>query len=179
MFEEYLYDADYFLERAIESKDNDELSKRYFRASIFSSFGAIEAYINFIGITLELAKSLQPYEIALLTDKRFEFNAKEFVLTEKSDFRRLEDKLKFIIHKFLPNFDYGNEKCWSSLKIYKTIRDELTHPRNDEDERSFDEYKLKVEKGLTGIIDLMNKISVGIFEKPLRKKILELSPNSK
>lgn len=176
MFEEYLYDANYFFEKAIESKENEELAKRYFRASIFSSFGAIEAYINFIGISFELSKGLQPYEVSLLTDKRFEFNGKEFELTNKLEFRKLEDKLRFIIHKFIPSFNYQTEQCWESFKRYKKLRDELMHPRINEDEHSLTEYEESVKRGFSGIIDLMNKISKGVFGKPLRKKILELSP---
>ena len=101
---------------------------------------------------------------------------KEFLLTDKLEFKRLEDKLKFIIYKFLPSFDYEKEKCWESFKRYKKLRDELMHPRNNEDEHSFEDYETSVKKGFSGIIELMNKISKGVFGKFLRKKILELSP---
>ncbi len=109
-------------------------------------------------------------------DKRFEFNGKEFELTDKLEYKRLEDKVKFIIYRFLPSFDYQTEKCWNSFKIFKKLRDELMHSRNNEDERLFSDYENSVKKGFSGIIELMNKISSGVFSKPLRKKILELSP---
>jgi hypothetical protein len=176
MFEEYLNDADYFFNQAKASKSDEALAKRFFRASIFSSFSAIEAYINFIGVTFEIGKVFKPFEIALLTDKKFEFNGKEFELTEKLEFKRLEDKLKFILNKFIPEFNFEKEKCWSSFKEFKKLRDELTHPKKEEDELTITQYDVKVKKGFYEIIELMNKISKGIFRKPLRKKILELAP---
>lgn len=176
MFEKYLIDADYFFNQALAIKDDEAKAKRFFRASILSCFSALEAYINFIGLAFERGKVFKPFEIALLTDKKFEFNGKQFELTEKTEFKKLDDKMKFIINKFLPSFNFEKEKCWSSFKEFKKLRDELTHPKKEDDELPLKKYESIVKRGFAANLELINQISKGVFGKPLRKKILELTP---
>ena len=60
---------------------------------------------------------------------------------------------------------------------FKKLRDALVHPKESEDERSPDEYKKEVRKGLKAIIQIMNEIIQGMMGKPLRKQILDLNPD--
>jgi len=173
MFEEYLEDSNYFAieaSKAVSERD----AKRYYRVAVFCTMSAVEAFINYIGDTLAQGEIFQPYEIAYLTDKKFDVSGGTFQILEQIEYHRLEDKLKFLICKFIPDFDFVSTPCWSCLLTFKKFRDTITHPRQDEDEIDITEYKKKIETGLSSAIELMNYLCKGIFRRPLRKKILDL-----
>jgi hypothetical protein len=67
---------------------------------------AVESFINYIGDTLAQGETFQPYEIAFLTDKKFGVSGRVFLILEEIEYHRLEDKLKFLICKFVPEFDF-------------------------------------------------------------------------
>src|SRR5262249_32612824 len=121
------------------------------------------------------AESLTPHEIAFLNDKNLYFSPDKGTLVEKTEFHRLEDKLKLLIRKFSPNFDFKSAS-WSRFMEFKDFRDSLVHPRQIDDETSVKDYQGRLHRGLTGIIDIMNCLSKGVFGKPLRKKLLDLIP---
>ena len=174
MFEEYLKDSNYFAVKA--SKAGSELeAKRYYRVAIFCTMGAVEAFINYIGDTFAQGETFQPYEVAFLTDKRFNVSKGAFQILEEIEYHRLYDKLKFLICKFVPDFDFVSTPCWSRLLEFKKLRDNITHPRQDEDEIDITEYKNKIETGLSSAIEIMNYLCKGIFNRPLRKKLLDLT----
>jgi hypothetical protein len=175
MFEEYLQDSYAFFEIARKSK-NDREARRYYRASVFYAAGAIESFTNYIADSFAKAENLTPHEIAFLNDKSLIFDAKKGTLKEKTDYHKLDDKLKILFRKFIPTFDFATNNGWSSLMEFKDFRDSLIHPRQDEDETTTSEYQAKVKRGLGGVIEIINRLSLGIFKKPLRKKILDLIP---
>jgi len=88
----------------------------------------------------------------------------------------IDDKLKFLIHKFAPKYVIGKSKAWTCFIEFKALRDSLVHPRQIEDEIDIDAYREKLRKGMFGTITLMNDISKGVFKRPFRKKILDLIP---
>ena len=174
MFEEYLEDANHFALKASRESSEREIKRRY-RVAIFCAMSAVEAFINYVGDTLIKGEALKPYERAFLTDKKFDVSGGTFQILEQVEYHRLEDKLKFLICKFVPNFDFEHEPCWSRLLLLKKFRDKITHPRQDEDEIDVAEYKKKIEMGISAAIEIMNYLCKGIFNRPLRKKILDLS----
>ena len=174
MFEEYLEDSNYFAVEASKAGSERE-AKRYYRVAVFCTMSAVEAFINYIGDTLAQGETFQPYEIAFLTDKRFDVSEGAFRLLEEIEYHRLDDKLKFLVCKFVPDFDFVSTPCWSRLLEFKKFRDSITHPRQDEDEIDITEYKKKIEIGLSSAVEIMNYLCKGIFKRPLRKKILDLS----
>jgi hypothetical protein len=174
MFEEYLQDSYEFFEIA-KNAESDREARRYFRASAFYASGAIEAFTNYIADSFAKAESLEPYEIAFLNDKILIFDPKKGQRVEKTEYHRLDEKLKVLINRFVPDFDF-TEKAWSWLMEFKDFRDSLVHPRQNDDETTTSEYQAKMKRGLSGIIEIMNHISSGMFGKPLRKKILDLIP---
>ena len=74
MFEEYLADARQFVDegrRATNDGDADAARRSYRAAAIVGNASA-ETFINFLASTFEAApQSLEPYELALLVEKRF------------------------------------------------------------------------------------------------------------
>jgi hypothetical protein len=178
MFEEYLQDAYEFFDIAQKASQeaNERKARRYYRASVFYTAGAIEAFINYIADSFAMGEALSPHEIAFINDKSIYFSTRKFAIEEKTEFHRLEDKLKFLIKRFQPGFDFGASSEWSKLIEFKEFRDSLVHPRQYEDKTSTVEYQMKLRRGISGVIQVMNCLSRAIFKKDLRKQILDLIP---
>lgn len=176
MFEEYLQDSHNFLSIAADAlKVSDEReARRYYRASVFYSAGAIEAFVNYIADSFAKAESLTAHEIAFLNDRRLVFSI-DRGLTERTEYHSIDDKLRFLLNKFVPGFDFSSG-TWSSFMQFKNFRDLLVHPRQADDKTEIIEYKKKAQAGLSSIIELMNCVSKGIFRKPLRRQLLDLIP---
>src|SRR5207237_4587649 len=131
---------------------------------------AVESFVNFIADTFEKGQSMSHHELAYLSDKAFYFDPKKGVLLEKTEFHRLEDKLKFLLTKFSPSFDFNNA-AWSQLIMFKRLRDQLIHPKQLEDQTSLAIYEKQLRLGIQGNIQIMNELSKAIFSKPLRRKV--------
>jgi hypothetical protein len=176
MFEEYLQDSHDFLLIAEESfkVSNERKARRYYRASVFYAAGAIEAFVNYIADSFAKAESLTAHEIAFLNDRRLVFSI-DRGLNERTEYHSIDDKLRLLLNKFVPIFDF-NSGTWSSFMQFKNFRDLLVHPRQADDETKIIEYQTKVQAGLSSTIELMNCVSKGIFKKPLRKQLLDLIP---
>ena len=179
MFEEYLQDAQIFLGMAREAaRENDDRSaRRYYRASVFYTAGAIEAFLNYIADSFAKASNLTPHEIAYINDKNLYFAPEKLKMMERTEFHRLEDKLKFLIKRFSPDFNFSKNLDWTKLMEFKDFRDSLVHPRQHEDQTSMDEYQKRVSLGLSGVIGVMNSISEEVFGKPLRRNLRDLIPD--
>ncbi|HHT9133586.1 MAG TPA: hypothetical protein ACFYD2_01670 [Candidatus Avalokitesvara rifleensis] len=173
MYEDYLKDSNYFALEA-RKKTNEQERKRYYRVSVFCAWSAIEAFVNYIGDTLGRG-DFERYEIAFITDKRFGVCGGKFDILDQSEYHKLEDKLKFLIYKFCPTFNFEKILCWSQLLEFKKFRDSLTHPRKDEDETDVGEYERRIKTGLSSIIAVMDHLCQGIFKEPLRRQVKDLS----
>jgi hypothetical protein len=177
MFEEYLQDAYSFFHsaQAASSSGNTREAQRYYRAAVFYASGAIEAFVNYIADSFAKAATLPPHEIAFLNDKTLYFSVSKGDLIERTEYHKIDDKLRLLIKRFIPTFNF-QDPSWSKLMSFKEFRDSLVHPRVLEDETDLPSYKSKLSSGMTGIIQIMNVVSQGIFRKPLRKQILDLLP---
>lgn len=173
MFEEYLEDSYHFAGQAFMTS-NDREARRYYRVAIFCAMGALESFVNYIADMVELGERLQCYEIAYLVDKQFSISKGEFSIQEKREYHRIEDKLRLLICNFIPDFNFQRTPCWSRLLKFKKFRDNITHPREDDDEKSITDYKKIIKTGLPSVIEVMNYICKGVLGKSLRKKILDL-----
>jgi hypothetical protein len=174
MFEDYLIDA---YEFALEArKANDErTSKRYYRAATFYAISSVEAFINFIGDILSKGGKTAEYEIAFLTDKKFGVVKDSFTITKQVEYNRLDDKLRFLICKYVKEFDFVREPEWSRFIELKRFRDGLVHPRTDIDEINIADYDEKIKTGLYATIRIIDMLCKGFFQKNLRKKIRDLT----
>ena len=172
MFEEYLRDADCFFTRAEEAarKANEKDARSFYRASVFCTSSAIEAYVNYIGDSFAKAETLPPHEIAFLNDKVIYFSTDKGAALEKSEYHKLDDKLRVLMRRFVADFDFKSAS-WSGLMDFKNFRNSLVHPRQVEDETPLADYRMKIRKGLGGIIGVMNSVSKGIYKKPLRRQL--------
>ncbi len=176
MFEEYLQDSYEFLSIAekLSKESNEREARRYYRASVFYAAGAIEAFVNYIADSFSKAKSIEPHETSFLNDKTLSFSIDKGLI-EKPEFHRLEDKIRLLMRKFVPKFDLQSA-TWSRFMAFKDFRDSLVHPREIDDETKMTAYQKKVRSGLQAIIEIMDSISQGIFQRPLRRQLLDLIP---
>lgn len=173
MFEEYLEDAYYFATEAKEKAVERE-AKRYYRASVFYTASALEAFVSYISGLL-IQGGLQPYEIALLTDKKFRLNKGKFELSEIFELHGIEDKVRFLFCKYKPAFDFEHSSVWSQFIEFKNFRNAITHPVHEDDEISINDYQKKIKIGLSAIIEIINCLCKEIIGKPLRPKIKDLT----
>jgi hypothetical protein len=176
MFEEYLQDSYEFLSMANEraERSQEREARRYYRASVFYAAGAIEAFVNYIADSFAKAANIPPHEISFLNDKAVTFSVAKGLI-EKTEYHRLDDKLRLLIQRFVPAFDFQSS-TWSAFMQFRSFRDSLVHPRQAEDETGTSDYRKKVSAGLKAIIELMNSVSQGLFHRPLRKQLLDLIP---
>ena len=176
MFEDYLQDACYFYSQALilAKEKREREAKKYYRASTFYAASAMESYVNYIGDTFNQGESIDKVEIAFLNDKIFEVNFTKAIVEEKAKFNPLENKLKFIIYKFKVGNNLLKSQEWLYFLRFKDLRNSLVHPRGIDDSLSLSEYKNEIKNGINSIIYLINEISTSLFQKPLRKQMLEL-----
>ena len=79
------------------------------------------------------------HERAFLLEKKIKFidsgeKLGSFVL-EGNEYKRLEDKIFFLISKFGPQKerDLKGKSLWQNFQEFKTMRDNILHPRADKD----------------------------------------------
>lgn len=172
MFDVYLKDAYEIYMQALSQTEN-EASKRLHRASIFTSISAIESYVNYVSSSFIEAKTFTLYEEAFLADKRISFDQGEVVL--KTEFYYLEHKIRFLLNKFNPNYDLKS-KHWQWFIEVKQFRNELIHPKENEDIYDKEKYEVMAKNGLSGIINTINEVNKAIYKKPIRAQLLDLIP---
>jgi hypothetical protein len=177
MFEEYLQDAAAFLSEAIqESKEGTAReARRFYRASAFYAYAAIEAFVNHLGDTFSKAATMQRHEICFLNDTSLSYRANKGFI-EKTEYHKLDEKLRFLIGRFGSDFDFES-RAWVKLKEFKKFRDSLVHPRQDDDQTSLPVYEENVKSGLRAVIEVMNHVQKSVLKRPLRKRLLELIPD--
>jgi hypothetical protein len=155
-------------------QQNSHETKRFYRVCVFCAISAVEAFVNYVADAFAESASLEPCEIAFLTDRQFVPVHGKFEISEKKEYHRLEDKLRFLISRFVPGFDFEKTPCWSRLIEFKKFRDSLIHPRSDEDETKPNEYETITARGFSSVIEIINLLCIGVFGRPLRKKLLDL-----
>lgn len=177
MFEKYLKDAHEFRIMAADAKRKGsiEKAKRCWRSAVFVANSALEAYLNYVADSFEKSQKLPDHERAFLNDKALFFSSDKMEVARRTEYHKTEDKMKLLIRKFNADVDLKNSS-WSKFCQFKQFRDSLIHPRLPEDEIQPETYEKKLKLGLQSIIELMNALNQAIFRKPLRKKLLDLSP---
>jgi hypothetical protein len=175
MFEDYIQDSFTFFELGEQSGPlNNRVAKMYYRASVFCAANSLEAFINFIGDTLNKGNTIDKNEIAFLNDTAIEISPSKGIIEYRTKFYSIDSKVKFILKRFKVPLDTATAIQWQHFLEFKTLRDSLVHPRSLIDELKLDDYKSKIKTGLNANIDIMNAISKVIFLKPLRKNLTDL-----
>ncbi|MCO6452247.1 MAG: hypothetical protein J5I90_15805 [Caldilineales bacterium] len=179
MFEEYLRDAAKLYDLAKQAGRSGGIidAKCFYRSAIFHTASAMEAYIGYIGDTFSKGDILSLSERSFLNDRVITFDPKKGRDVSQARYFAIEDKAKFVIRKFAPQFDIGSSKAWDEFMQFKEFRDLLTHPKQQDDDIDVGEYARYARSGFGSSIELMNVMSIGVFKSPLRTKLRELVPD--
>lgn len=178
MFEDYLEDASYYVELAKEAGD-EKLAMRHYRSAVFHIGGSLEAFVNYVADSFRDGEAMQSYEIAFLCDKKFVMLNGAFQVTDQIEYHRIEDKLRFLLGRFVPKFEFGSTACWSQFTRFKEFRNALTHPRSEVEDFSLGEYEQNAISGLIAVIELMDELCFGMHTRRLRPKLLELKSKAR
>src|SRR5437868_7095764 len=105
MFEEYLQDSYEFLLQAEKQaqEQHPREAQRYFRAAVFYASGAMEAFVNYLADSFAKAETVQSPETLYLSDSAIGFSKSKGLITKK-EFHPLENKLRILIIRFVPQF---------------------------------------------------------------------------
>jgi len=176
MFEDYIEDAYdfYLLAEAKSQAGNEREAKMFFRAAVFCAASSLEAFINLIGETFKHGNNLDKNEIAFLNDKVIDISSSKGAIEEKTKYNPIDGKIKFIIKRFKVEIDLSKDTEWANFLKFKDLRDSLIHSKTMNDEKTLSEYKIDLKNGLNANIDIMNKVSLRLFTKPLRRSLSEL-----
>ncbi len=173
MFEDYIQDAYSFYNTALACVIERD-AKMHYRAAVFCAASSLEAFVNFIGDTFSHSENLDRLEVAYLNDQTLEVNPATGTIKERVKFNSIDNKLKLIINKFNVAIDISSSSEWSRFQRFKELRDGLIHAKEVSDERTIDEYKQAIKKGLNANIDIMNLVSLAVFNRSLRAGLMDL-----
>jgi hypothetical protein len=150
-FRDYISFSEKFHLEAEEAKESENLNKsaRCAMASLLFSWISIETFVNnMLDDFSTLPDFFQLHERALLEEKEVEFitsgaNAGTFNLSNRASFKRLEDKIMFLVSKVNDGETLNKgDALWHSFNQFKEKRNYLTHPKKQvEFEISIDDSK--------------------------------------
>jgi len=138
-FRDYLDFAERYVRDAENNSKNSIDIEWLLIPSIILSWTAIESFVN-----------NRLYDYGSLSEKKFELHERAFLLEQKikfndsgedigtfslegKEYRRLEDKIFFLISKFSSKKekDLKGKSLWQDFQEFKTLRDNILHPRTD------------------------------------------------
>lgn len=175
MFEDYLKDSRHFFDSAEAAGDLED-ARRSYRASVIVGMSALEAFVNYLADTFAQSSVYPHYEVAFLSDRKFGVSDDRFAILDQLEYHRIEEKLRFLLKKYVSSFDFEQDRHWAQFLAFKKLRDSITHPRFDEDQTTKSEYSQQIKHGLDAVISLIDVLCQGIFQKPLRQNIKDLTP---
>lgn len=144
----------------------------YVIGSILASWISLESFVNNMmqDYTALPAPTFSVHERGFLEEKQVQFrrtgkNSGTFSITNNPEFRRIEDKLLFLIAKFGGGeLDKGGP-LWQKFEKVKKKRNTLSHYRRDKDiELSPNDSNEAIELA-KGLIEFLSK---KIWKKPLK-----------
>jgi len=140
-YRDYLNYAEKYILKAEENKNNSSETECLLILSIILAWTAIESFVNNrlydYGSLPEHLFEL--HERAFLLEKKIKFidngiNSGTFTL-EGKEYRRLEDKIFFLISKFsdIDDKNFKGKTLWQNFHDFKELRDRILHPRVDKE----------------------------------------------
>jgi hypothetical protein len=171
-FRDFLEYAERLYEDAQHQYDTKSATP-YIIGSILNSWMSIESFINnmmqdFASLPEDMFTT---HERAFLEEKQVKFETKgskagTFRLEKKEEFRRLEDKILFLIAKFgeSKTVDKGTH-IWQRFEKMRTKRNDLSHPKRHK------EIELKLEDAEEAIEvakSIINLVSSEVWKTPIK-----------
>lgn len=156
---ELLISAKKFLEEAKVNGSKTE-KQRLLRSALTHAFFFLEAQLNYLASHFATSADFSVVERSLLTERDVALVKGRFMLTEKTKFYRLEDRIEFLLARFSTDLDASKNAWFSDLSSSIKIRNRLVHPKEAHSIRE-DE----VEKTLLAVLDCLSEMYFVIFGK--------------
>jgi len=136
----YLDFAESYIQMAEERSQSIQRIEFSLIPSILLSWIAIEFFINnMLDDFGSLPEDMfELHERAFLLEKKLKFvnhgdNLGKFVL-DQTEYRRLEDKIFFLISKFSPTkHSFKGDTLWQNFERFRDLRNKIMHPRKQTD----------------------------------------------
>lgn len=152
-----LEEAKRFLEKAkAETTADGRLA--YLHAALLQACCALEAHVNAVADDFVTDGHLDKTEQSLLTERELALQQGRFVLTNKLQMRRLEDRLEFLVRKYSGKPVDKDAGWWSDLKAGLHLRNALTHAREDQSVSIAD-----VERCLGAVVDAISALYRAVY----------------
>lgn len=170
-FRKYLDFSDRLINLA-ETSSSDEEKDALLHGSIMFAWIAIESFVNnMIDDFNQVPPNMFPmHERAFLLEKKLRFEDRgldlgKFIIDDnQNEFRRLEEKIFFLIAKFSQANNLRGDALWQKFESFKEKRNKITHPRrSDELTIASAETKQYFEVAK----EIINLISVNVWKKKL------------
>lgn len=170
-FREYLDHSERFI-NAAELSTSEEEENALLCASVMFSWIAIESFVNNMSDDFnQVPPELFPmHERAFLLEKKLRFEdhglelGKFIIDKSQNEFRRLEEKIFFLIAKFSQANNLRGDLLWQTFERFKDKRNKITHPRRS-DELTLDVTETKVF--FNSAKDIINLISQNVWRKKI------------
>jgi len=123
-------DSKFFLEEAKNHDGKDQQKARtYIRASVITSFAALEALVNALLTLIDTVEDLDLHERAFVQEKRVEFGDKGYFEIKGHRSSPLKDKISFLYWRREGKPIPKSNVVWSSFINATKLRNKLVHPK--------------------------------------------------
>lgn len=171
-FRDFLYYAECLYEDA-KGKSSGSSGNPYIIGSVLNSWMSMESFINnmLIDFTALSDHTFTIHERGFLEEKQVRFankgiKAGTFYIENKEEFKRLEDKILFLIAKFgkKKTFNKGSV-LWQRFEKIKTKRNALSHPKKNK------EVTITLKDAEDAIIiakEIITLVSKEVWKQPIK-----------
>lgn len=157
---ELLRSAKKFLDEAKAEEVKTE-EQRLLRSALIHSFFFLEAQVNYLASHFATSTEFSVVEKALLAERDVALEKGCFVLTSKTKFYRLEDRIEFFLARFSPDLEASKGGWFSDLKSSIKIRNRLVHPKE-----AHTLSEVEVDKAILSVLSCLTEMYSVIFGKP-------------
>jgi len=150
-----------FLARDADRNGQNDLALSYSRAIFFSSWSAMEGWVNYIAYSFARTdNTLSKYENAFLREKKIEMDKNAIIrITNQDDYKPTLKKLLFVLRRFGDyNLKQNQPDLWNDLMDMERIRHSIIHPKTRDEEMNMTLNDAeKCRKVILRIIDLLKE----------------------
>jgi len=164
--------AKWFLKQAKDSTD-ERLRQGHLRAAVLSGSSFLECQVYQICDHFAGNSAFEVQERALMAERAIELRSGKFRLSSRTQFSRLEDKIEFLMTRFMADPPYETRSWKAPLANAFARRNSIAHPKGELTLSVSD-----VSRDLDAILNAASDLFEVIFKKPLPYKSHGLTPKS-
>jgi hypothetical protein len=164
--------AKWFLQQAKDSNE-ERFRQGHLRAALLSGSSFLECQVYQISDHFAGSSAFEIQERALMAERAIELRSGKFRLSTRTQYSRLEDKIEFLMTRFMADPAYDNRPWKAPLANALQRRNSIAHPKGELALTVID-----VSRDLQAILEAASDLFEVIFKKPLPYKSHGLTPKS-